>query len=592
MANILYGGTKEEMQRLLDDASKIAGVEFNIDSYADVVEAIHVMQESMGIAGTTAEEAASTIEGSINMCKSAWENWLVALATDDVDFTQKTEELLDAISAVAQNVVPRLAEVVQTIIAELPNFATQVAEALPPLAEQIGGSLVGSLVEGVVNAFKGIADFVTGLLSAIDWQAWGDMLADIASHFGFLNQQTEDGVTPAQQIGEAFGKFMDSIRDSTAVQAFAQALKDIGDSIKQANESGDWGWLQAIGDVLGFVNEGLGQLYGHLKEIDGAIQEWNGGEAMELLDPSTWHGFENTANAIGEAFSGAGEAIGGFFSTVGEGIAGVGDFFTQLPENFDSLLNSIGEFVQPAVDGLNGFFDGIVQGAISLGEMFSEIGSQVGAFFGNIASTVGSAVSAIGGWFASLPATASSMAAGISAAFQALAGFLASIPSRIGSFFASMPSTLSNLFNSAANGIRNIFNGVVSFVASIPSRIIGYFSGIGQRITSAIGSIHFPTPHVSWSSIDVLGQSVSLPHIDWYAKGGFVDGATLIGAGEAGAEMILPQRGRLMEQFAAAVASQSASGINATFVVNNADDPERFARQTMRAMGRLARAEA
>ena len=67
-----YGGTKEEMQRLLEDAEKISGIKYDISSYADVVDAIHVMQESMDIAGTTAKEASTTIEGSVNSAKAAW----------------------------------------------------------------------------------------------------------------------------------------------------------------------------------------------------------------------------------------------------------------------------------------------------------------------------------------------------------------------------------------------------------------------------------------------------------------------------------------------------------------------------------------
>lgn len=76
-----YGGTKQEMERLLADAEKISGVKYDISSYADVVEAIHVMQESMDIAGTTAKEAEATISGSVNALKSAVSNLIVSLLT-------------------------------------------------------------------------------------------------------------------------------------------------------------------------------------------------------------------------------------------------------------------------------------------------------------------------------------------------------------------------------------------------------------------------------------------------------------------------------------------------------------------------------
>ena len=76
-----YGGTREEMQRLLEDAEKISGIHYDISSFADITQAIHTIQEEMGIAGTTAEEAGSTIQGSIGMVKAAWENLLTGQKT-------------------------------------------------------------------------------------------------------------------------------------------------------------------------------------------------------------------------------------------------------------------------------------------------------------------------------------------------------------------------------------------------------------------------------------------------------------------------------------------------------------------------------
>lgn len=75
-----YGGTKEEMSRLLEEASKISGIKYDISSYADIIDAIHVVQEEMDITGTTAKEASTTIEGSVNMTKSAWSNLVTGIA--------------------------------------------------------------------------------------------------------------------------------------------------------------------------------------------------------------------------------------------------------------------------------------------------------------------------------------------------------------------------------------------------------------------------------------------------------------------------------------------------------------------------------
>ena len=74
-----YGGTKQEMERLLRDAEKISGVKYDINNLSDVYEAIHTIQEETGITGTTAKEAAKTVDGAVNSMKAAWENWLTAI---------------------------------------------------------------------------------------------------------------------------------------------------------------------------------------------------------------------------------------------------------------------------------------------------------------------------------------------------------------------------------------------------------------------------------------------------------------------------------------------------------------------------------
>jgi hypothetical protein len=119
------------------------------------------------------------------------------------------------------------------------------------------------------------------------------------------------------------------------------------------------------------------------------------------------------------------------------------------------------------------------------------------------------------------------------------------------------------VFDSVTSFIRSTFQGALDFLAGIPGQIIGYFSGLGDMITSAIGSIHFPTPHITgWTPVEILGMKtpVSLPHIEWYAKGGIVDSATIIGAGEAGREAIVPLTQPNIKPFAQAVASELSTG--------------------------------
>lgn len=92
-----YGGTKEEMQRLLNDAGKLAGMKFDLSSFADITQAIHVIQTEMGITGTTAEEAATTIQGSLGMVKGAWENLLTGLADPNADISALIDNVINSV---------------------------------------------------------------------------------------------------------------------------------------------------------------------------------------------------------------------------------------------------------------------------------------------------------------------------------------------------------------------------------------------------------------------------------------------------------------------------------------------------------------
>lgn len=156
-----YGGTKTEMQRLLDDANKLNAAQGNytnytINSYADVVSAIHDVQNAMGITGTTSKEASTTIQGSVNATKSAWSNLVTGIADDNANFGQLISNFVDSATTAASNIIPRIEvalngaaklieSLVPPIMAELPSLIETV---LPQLA-QSAVNIVQTLVTGI-----------------------------------------------------------------------------------------------------------------------------------------------------------------------------------------------------------------------------------------------------------------------------------------------------------------------------------------------------------------------------------------------------------------------------------------------------------
>lgn len=151
-------------------------------------------------------------------------------------------------------------------------------------------------------------------------------------------------------------------------------------------------------------------------------------------------------------------------------------------------------------------------------------------------------------------------------------------------FLSGLPDTVGGIFDGIKSAMETPIQDAVNFLSGIPGQITGFFSGLGDAITWAIGSIHFPTPHITWEALEIAGMTtpISLPHVAWYAKGGIVDGATLIGAGEAGPELILPQYGATMDAFADSVARRVGGGVDihdCTFVVRKDSDIRAIAYQ-------------
>ena len=161
-----YGGTKSEMERLLADAEKISGVKYDISSYADIVEAIHVMQESMDIAGTTAKEAEATISGSINALKSAVSNLIVGFGDADADMELLCNNMVDAFKTVVANITPVIENIVAALPTALDALLTAVGELLPTLLEAVIG-LFSQVLETLLSLFPQLIPAAVSALMTI-----------------------------------------------------------------------------------------------------------------------------------------------------------------------------------------------------------------------------------------------------------------------------------------------------------------------------------------------------------------------------------------------------------------------------------------
>lgn len=220
-----YGGTKEEMQRLIDDANALNAAQGNytnytIESYADIVDAIHTVQTEMGITGTTALEASTTIEGSIGAMKAAYANFVTGLGNDNADISELSSQLIQSVGTVAENVLPvvetvlkNIAEAVQRDGPEMiEKFVSYAIEKLPEVIS-LGLKMVISLVKGIAQNIPQLVTSVLNMMATIVQTIW-DSLPDIIEVGKNIVRGLWEGIKAmASWIGDKVSGFVGGIVD-------------------------------------------------------------------------------------------------------------------------------------------------------------------------------------------------------------------------------------------------------------------------------------------------------------------------------------------------------------------------------------------
>ena len=261
----MYGGTKEEMQRLLEDAEKLSGVKYDISSYSDMIEAIHVVQTEMGITGTTAAEAASTIQGSVAAAKSAWENLVTGLGDENAGLDGLIENFVSSAETAAGNIVPRLAQILSGMGQAIQEIAPVIAEEIPNLIS----SVLPSLVSGGAELLTGL---VTGLISALP-----ELVEAVPEIIDSIVTAISDNLP---QIGEAGGELLDMLTTGIldGIPAMIDELPEIIDGFLEFITENLPDILEKGGELLekfafGII-EAIPQLVSKLPEVIGSITKF------------------------------------------------------------------------------------------------------------------------------------------------------------------------------------------------------------------------------------------------------------------------------------------------------------------------------
>ncbi len=322
-----YGGTKEEMQRLLEDASKLSGIEYDISSFADITQAIHVIQTEMGITGTTAKEATATIQGSFGMMAASWKNLLTGVADDTQNFDALLENFIDSIGSVMENLLPRV-----TIVAEgalnlvaglLPQIPVLFQELLPVVLES-----VNSIAEGIISALPELMQTIGGILPQII-----DGIIDLLPMF--LDAGLQVILSLAQGIVDSLPQLIPKV-----VDIMLEIVKTLLDNIDQL--------AMAAIDIIVALAEGLiNALPELLEELPTIITKI----VIALTDPSM------LAKLIAASIQLMAALTEGLIKSIPAILVGVAKI---VPAMIQGFVDRISNFVQIGKDLISGLWRGIV----------------------------------------------------------------------------------------------------------------------------------------------------------------------------------------------------------------------------------------
>lgn len=440
-----YGGTKSELQRLLADAEKFSAAQgkvrdFSVDSYSDIVEAIHIVQDEMGITGTTAEEAATTIEGSVNMAKAAWDNWLAGLGNEDADMEGLTDQLVQSVVIAGENIIPRVGQIMTTL-------GQTVADYAPGVGLYLRNALINVLPEAVQgpmrDAFAGV-DKVVGKLESVfndnlkpAADAADSVFSAISSGVKTFGDSVNDLVLPAiDQLSPAFNDFFGAIQTAQPLLEFIANIIGVG---LAAAISVAIKLFAAITEVVAFVITGFAQLY---EDISGFV---TGVVQFFTVD------LPNAINMLVQWFAQLPGNIAGFLSTV---IANVAAWVANMASN-----------------------------AVSAGSRFiSGIAGFMSALPGNIASWLSGVISTVVGWVSQFASNATSAASQFA---NNLINGLASIPGQVTSIGSNIIQGMVNGVTGAAGRLIDSVKGAVDDAINAAKNLLGIHSP--SRVFRKIG---------------------------------------------------------------------------------------------------------
>lgn len=520
-----FGGTNEEMKRLLKTAGDLPeamGRKFDISSYADIVDAIHLVQENMGVAGVAAAEAQTTIQGSMNAAKASFENLLAAMGDPDGDVDAAMQTFLDSLMVAWDNLAPTIQTIGKNILeqigkgieAQLQPFKDDFVGTVSEIVESIGEFISeaagdNEVLNGIADAIKFLGENMDKVLPAV-----GGLTAAIITFNVALSiqsaiqgaaaafkafQAANEGATVAQWLLNAAMSANPVVLIVAAIAGLIAAIailwntnEDFRNAVMKA-----WGAVKdfftktipdAFDAVVKWFSELPEKLKGFLTSVIDSVSQWAKDLAAKAVEVGTDF-IQAIINFFVNLPYNIGLALGTFIATIilwggqliengkevgSNFVAGVMDFFANLPKNVaDFLSNVISEVKQWATNMITNAIQAGADFVAGVIDFFANLPKNVADFLGKV-------IDSILNWGKNL---ASEGASAASSLVTSIVDGVKSIPDK-------MLSIGKDIVNGLKNGIKNAWSGFSSMVGDLAHGFIDGFKNV-------LG-IHSPSRVFKW----------------------------------------------------------------------------------------------
>lgn len=529
-----YGGTKSEMERLLQDAEKLTGIHYDINNLSDVYKAINAIQGKLGITGTTGEEAMKTIDGAMKMTKASWDNLLTGLADPKQAVGPLISEFTTSLGTLAKNVTPKIKEVFNA----LPNALIQITPQLMNTIIDLAPSLILAainLVAGLIGALPGILEPIFSELTDIFNKIPQFLKGNANIVDGFLKSIDSGKPSIAAKGIEMITSLINAIVNSLPIiiQIGAKIIDSLGSSISSNMPSFLSRFLDILIQLSQMILTNLPILVGvGMKLIFSLVQG-----LMSSL-PTLISKVPTIIANLADAFSNSAQTIFVWgIKIIAEIIKGLVMAIPSLIANIPKIIYAIFA-VWNAINWWNlgkGLISGIAKGISGMGgslvntakNLFNSLKSHVSSIFNNIKNVIQSPI--------------------FSAKTKVLA-IIGELQNGVRVGFNFIKSHASSVWNGIKSAIMSPMSTAANFVKAIISKIKGFFN-------FKISWPHIPLPHFNikpngWNVGDLLKGKIPSLGIKWYAQAMdnpmILDAPTIfgmsngqmLGAGETGAEVV------------------------------------------------------